>query len=153
MWYYKVLTAIDIMERAGKVDMHNWQGRQDGSRAFNGQIKSNEKEHHACGNTGCLAGYIAISPEFKKDGGYVDFGLDGAPSIMGDAGYRRTGAGAIAEWMGIGRFNSDALCGLGESWLFYGCSTTNITKEMVLAKLYALRDWGEDSEQFMAKVA
>lgn len=55
--------AIAVMQRAGKVDMRAWQDfatRQD--------IRHTEKELHACGNSACFAGWLAVSPEFQAAG-------------------------------------------------------------------------------------
>lgn len=76
--------AIAVMRRAGKVDMRTWQS---------GQVKSSESRIHACGNTACFAGWLAVSPEFINSGGWLS-PLSGAPGFN-----ERLGAHAVIEWL------------------------------------------------------
>lgn len=77
--------AIAIMRRAGKVDM---QWFQDGITCFT------EEDMHTCGTAACFAGWVAVSPEFKADGGVV---LGGGTPLFGG----KTESDAIAAWLGI----------------------------------------------------
>lgn len=80
--------AINIMKRAGAVDMSFWQGE-----AFEG-CATTESELHSCGNSACFAGWVAVSPEFQEAGG-AHLPNSGAPIFDGYTGYY-----AIAEWLG-----------------------------------------------------
>lgn len=53
-----------------------------------------EKEAHECGTSACLAGWIALSPEWQKDGGRV--AESGLP-ILGTL----TAEEALAKWWGV----------------------------------------------------
>lgn len=82
--------AIAIMKRAGEVGMCNWQRLPRGAVAA-----PCEEMMHEYRTAACFAGWVAVSPEFKSDGGSVDPN-SGAP-VLG----RRWGEGAVAEWLGI----------------------------------------------------
>ena len=47
--------AIEIMKQARNLDMTNWRS---------GKPVESIEELHACGNTACFAGYLALSPEW-----------------------------------------------------------------------------------------
>lgn len=83
-----VLKAIAIMKRAKNLEMLAFQSRAHG-RGFVGT----EEELHMCGNTACFAGYIAISKEFKEDGGEC---RDGSPFFNGELEEE-----AIRQWLDI----------------------------------------------------
>ena len=72
-------------------DMINWQNEPHGHII---QVAQTESELHACGNTACFAGHLALSPEFQKAGGSV--GKMGAPVFNG-VRY----AEAVAEYFDI----------------------------------------------------
>lgn len=76
--------AINVMKRAGKVDMRTWQS---------GKVKSSESRIHACGTAACFAGWLAISPEFRNSGGWMS-PLSGAPAY-GEI----LGAPAVIGWL------------------------------------------------------
>lgn len=80
--------AIAIMERAGTVDMSYWQDVRGDSAI------DNEKQLHTCGTSACFAGWVAVSPEFQRDGGQVSSA--GAPIFD----YLQ-GSMAIARWLDI----------------------------------------------------
>lgn len=79
--------AINIMKRAGTIDMTTWQGGDEVGCA------ATEAELHSCGNSACFAGWVAIAPEFKKVGG-KHLSNSGAPIFDGYTGYY-----AISEWL------------------------------------------------------
>ena len=76
----RIQAAIAMMKRdiARYFDMTNWQNEPHGHII---QIAQTESELHACGNTACFAGYLALSPEFQKAGGSVS--KIGAPVFNG----------------------------------------------------------------------
>lgn len=75
----RVQQAINVMERAGVVNMLSWQHSK-----YKDGICSSESELHQCGNTACFAGWLAISPEFRETGGKV--GHIGEPVYNGQYG-------------------------------------------------------------------
>lgn len=97
--------AIAVMKRAGKVDMRAWQDfamRQD--------IRHTEKELHACGNTACFAGWLAVSPEFQAAGG-------GLVENTGMPEYRQLrGSAAVIGWLEAEGPKAQALNLLIEGW-------------------------------------
>ncbi len=103
--------AIAIMERVpqGRLRMTAW---QCGDHGWDTLPVRTEEELHACGNKACFAGYVAISPEWKADGGEVC--ANGAPVILTKE-YPPppirvlTGTHAIAYWLDISRDLAAAL--------------------------------------------
>lgn len=88
-----VKVAIAIMERArGKVDMTCWQG--------SAVPAATEADLHACGNTACFAGWIAVSPEFHASGGFSDEDT-GEPRVQNAEGFYMGGVYSIADWLGV----------------------------------------------------
>lgn len=86
--------AIAIMERAKARDsvfMVTFQSPKDGIT-----FAETEEELHACGNTACFAGHIAISPEWLRTSGH--YAVDGRPRTPSSPGRPEH---AIAEWLGI----------------------------------------------------
>lgn len=79
--------AINIMKRAGTIDMTTWQGGDEDGCA------TTEAELHSCGNSACFAGWVAIAPEFQEVGG-KHLSNSGAPIFDGYTGHY-----AIAEWL------------------------------------------------------
>lgn len=86
----RVQLAINVMERAGKVDMGVWQSDVLFHRA---KAKTTEEEIHACGSAACFAGWLAVSSEFQSTGGTV-CPKNGAPMYNG---YRADSA--VVAWM------------------------------------------------------
>lgn len=98
------------------------------------------EEHHSCGTICCLAGFIAISPEFQADGGYVS--STGAPRMGG----KYNAASSIASWLGIPLRQAEILCcvsGEDRNLAYKDRSVHKITWAEVSANLYALRDTGK----------
>lgn len=127
--------AIAIMERAGKVNMNKWQ---------HGQIVETEKELNICGTAACFAGWIAVSPEWKADGGTV--GFSGAP-----AKDHILGRHAIADWLEIPYELAGSIV-FGDTLLspetsrpfsvFYNKPWCNVGKVDVLNKLNEIKEKG-----------
>ena len=104
-------------------DMTNWQNEPPGHII---QVAQTESELHACGNTACFAGHLALSPEFQKAGGSVN--KMGAPVFNG-VRY----AEAVAEYFDItyklaGKFTLDYLH-------FYPVDFEDVKPEHVIEKL------------------
>ena len=72
-------------------DMANWQNKD---HSYVSRIVQTESELHACGNTACFAGHLALAPEFQKAGGSVS--KTGAPVFNG-----LLEASAVAEYFDI----------------------------------------------------
>lgn len=86
-------TMISIIRRAKKqsaINMLFWQGTQR-------DRSSTEAELHACGNTACFAGYIALSPEWKAIGGLV--GTWGTPTL--EANPSMAPDQALGQWLAV----------------------------------------------------
>jgi hypothetical protein len=110
--------AIDLMkaaEAAGTLDMTRWQDDEDDT--LNDLIGKNYaetvEEFHACGNTACLAGHIALSPVFQAIGGKVNQ-RDGSPILktVDKDGIcaRRADEHAVALFFGISVELANKLC-------------------------------------------
>lgn len=100
-------------------------------------IKSIRSIEHDCGTTHCLAGYIALSPDFKKFGGKVEF--SGVPYIE-SLGIFIGGVAAITKYFDIEEKEYNGLCcGYGRGEYYYGVShVSEITIDMVIDKLEQL---------------
>ena len=77
--------AIDLMKAAkaaGTLDMTRWQDDEDDTLIdlIGKNFAETVEEFHACGNTACLAGHIALSPVFQAIGGKVNQ-RDGSPLL------------------------------------------------------------------------
>jgi len=127
--------AINVMKRAGRVNMGVWQS--SGVRP----AIDNEKAAHRCNTAACFAGWVAVSPEFQQDGGEVTW--TGAPKIAG-----RCGSPAIAFWLGLPQGTANDLCavacdpgdeeGAQRLDLYYGKPVKYITAADVIEKLEGL---------------
>ena len=124
------------MQRAGEVNMVKWQS--------GGRLGATEEEIHICGTAACFAGWIAVSPEWKADGGTV--GYSGAPEKD-----TYLGRMSIAYWLEIPHDLAGSIV-LGDTFvqtslrrrysLFYNKSWSEVNKEDVLSKLIELREKG-----------
>jgi hypothetical protein len=61
--------TINILQRARNFDIRRFQRSRFGEVCVN-----TEEELHACGNSACIAGYVAVSPEWAEFGGKVEGG-------------------------------------------------------------------------------
>lgn len=86
----RVQQAIDIMRRAKNLSMERYQFPSGDLDRF----VYTEKELHACGNSACFAGYVALSSEFQADGGIMS--QEGAPIFN-----EKSGEDALALWLEI----------------------------------------------------
>ena len=89
----RIQYAVSMMKRVTHrhFDMANWQNKD---HSYVSRIVQTESELHACGNTACFAGHLALSPEFKKAGGLL-YGT-GAPKFN-----NFSGSFAVAEYFDI----------------------------------------------------
>jgi hypothetical protein len=110
--------AIDLMktaETAGTLDMNIWQNDEDDTvyDLIGKDYAETVKELHACGNTACLAGHIALSPVFQAIGGKVNQ-RDGSPILktVDKDGIcaRRADEHAVALFFGISVELANKLC-------------------------------------------
>jgi len=72
----------------------NMTGWQNKDHSYVSRIAQTESELHACGNTACFGGLLALSPEFQDAGGLIS--ETGAP-IFNDL----LEASAVAEYFDI----------------------------------------------------
>lgn len=139
--------AIAIMERAkasNGVSMRRWQE----TKGIHVLPVKTEEELHACGNKACLAGWIAVSPEWKAFGGES---LDGEPVLHGEP-YAN---GALGKWWEV----SSALTGgliypdpclnyvydTEDAHPIYGKPWGDIKADDVIRILQELREIGEQA--------
>lgn len=130
--------AIAVMERVkargDRFDLCTWREHVPG---FDPQ---SEQELHTCGTAACFAGWVAVSPEFRADGGSAC--TEGTPKFPTNTHVARGGT-AIAHWLDIPISEAENLCGLYDSERVYGVEMEDeVTVDHVLAALYRLRDTG-----------
>ena len=115
-------------------DMTNWQKDPHGHII---QIAQTESELHACGNTACFAGHLALSPEFKKAGGSVS--KIGGPVFNG-----LLETSAVAEYFGIPYELARGLTLPGRD--FYPVRFEDVKPEHVIKKLEMILNGYKGSE-------
>jgi len=121
-----VQKAIDIMKRAGKIDMRVWQEKN-----LDGKYVKTEEELNSCGTAACFAGWISVSEEWKSDGGFT--GKQGAPCIITENDGEIHNSMAIAYWLDITLDNSNKLLyGLKN---FYKMPIECVRKEDIIDRL------------------
>lgn len=74
------------IKKFGSINMGEWQAGQGGG-------VSSIEEFHSCGNVACIAGHMAVLPEFQASGGES---VGGIP-VFG----RNQGEEALEVWLGI----------------------------------------------------
>ena len=109
-------------------DMANWQNKD---HSYVSRIVQTESELHACGNTACFAGHLALSPEFQDAGGSVS--KIGAPMFNG-VRY----AEAVAEYFDIPYELAGNLTLPGGD--FYPVKFRDVKPEHVIEKLEMILD-------------
>lgn len=132
--------TINLMEQLhaqkAKLDMSRFQKRTQ----LGLPLKTKLKEAVECGTACCLAGYIAVSPRWKEQGGEV--GMEGCPAYYPkELKKGRRGIYLAGKWLGLA--DDDEIEGLfanGEnsSVRYYGHYREDITYPMVIAKLKAI---------------
>lgn len=91
--------CIELMRNAKNLNMLNWQGVGNTNSPIIKDHVLSIDDLHACGNTACFAGYVALSPKFQNESGYIECG--GMPVFRDNTFTIWSGAGAIAAWLGI----------------------------------------------------
>lgn len=136
--------TIDIMKRAMAANSLCMYYFQNGETT-----EVSEKSMHACGNTACLAGHIAVSPEFKAIGGIV--GDDGSP-LHPDSIYTDHAPESMGLWFGVSDelaryfiYNYAPCTADGEPHILYGVNWGNVTPTHVIAALEWLLTVGEEA--------
>ena len=131
---------IDVMKRVRdnnrSFNICRWQGKSVGN------ITSIEKEDEMCGTAACVGGWLAVSPEFKKLGGFA--GPFGTPIYKG-----RNSEGAIISFLDCDYKTACLITGVGsflDRGLFYG--TTHPDASIVVDRLEKLyREYSESASQ------
>ena len=140
-----VRTAVAIMRRAALhncIDMvrYQWGDIPEDGRRY---VAETEEQLHACGNTACFAGYVAVSPEWKAAGGYMYH--NGEPKLPGGPNKEDMWAlPAIAAWLGVDVYLAERLvlgdityggAGEGNYSVFYGKRWGEVDAHDVIEKL------------------
>lgn len=144
-----VKKAIGIMSRAraDHFNMSRWQTR---GYSHDMDIAITEDALHTCGNQACFAGYVALAPEFRVDGGTVDDRI-GSPIIMiGKALF--SGAAAISVWLDISSDLAGKICMDGNQTDLYGKHHQSVTPQDVITVLERLLN-GKYGRQESALIA
>ncbi|MNY11691.1 hypothetical protein D3C86_1447330 [compost metagenome] len=145
------------MERVPSVYMRHWQQHMEFTSTTKDLVLTEEDmlaSNHVCGNSACFAGWIALSPEFRADGGTV--ASTGAPYFNGLLPIHcYSGWEAISKWLGLEsdagrRFVKNLVLGDCECRddldhyvdysNFYNKPWADVDKEDVLMKLRILRE-------------
>ena len=131
----RLKTLIDVMQRVvdknKPFDMQTWQDMDDVL-----QKASTEEELHTCGTTACIAGYLAVSPEFKKAGGKVS--RIGAPIFDGVDQYR-----AIESYLECSMELAELITDPSMTDIFYDAEVRYLTPKIVVSRLNGLLELGE----------
>jgi len=132
-----VQLAINIVARNQKynqkLDMSHWQNSADDD-----YVQTTESGVHHCGTPCCMAGFIAVSPEFQACGGRV--GRWGQP-VLNEC----VEAYAIAEWFNMLEVDARALTCVGQYQKipeYKDKGLSDITFDDVISVLKRLRDTG-----------
>ncbi|QBP37289.1 hypothetical protein TF_48 [Pseudomonas phage vB_PaeP_TF17] len=124
-----VKLAIQVMERATRLNMSCWQSLPNGSEIYEENctaLVNSISELHNCGNTACFAGYLAIS-------GIPGWSIvDGIPRYENTAGLSESDY-AVQEFLEIS--GKLARCLVYGSYDFYPIAFHNVTPEHVIEKL------------------
>jgi hypothetical protein len=154
--------AINIMQRASTVNMLSFQTRSLESARIDRAVVFTEEDLHACGNSACFAGWIAVSPEWKEAGGECT--VFGSPLFPDSENVkaRVNSSNAIAEWLGVNIRTADLFIFgdilaiplatndlLQSVSIFYDKEWRSVGGEEVIAKLSLLKELGE--HEFIVK--
>jgi hypothetical protein len=129
-----IRTTIDILKRAQAFNINNFQRSADQVDERSGfKYAETEADLHKCGNTACIAGYIAISPEWAAQGGWAELGTPVCLNSKGNEGgalesmsefwdISESAAESIIYGTGYGRFIAENMLVAPKLWSY-------ITKE------------------------
>ena len=118
--------CIKVMQRVVDnkyaFDLGDWQQGE--------HTKTSEKELHKCGSAACFAGWLAVSPEFRRSGGTLSQ-YHGIPRFKG-----RGGDGAINSYLNLSAYNRLGPCIVfSDSELYESIDKNKIQPRSVLARL------------------
>ena len=116
----RVQQCIEMMKKAKNLNMCYF---QQGER-----IAKSTRQLHACGNTACFAGYLAIAPFFRAAGG-SQLPESGMPYFN-----NRSGGCALAEFLDISSDLADNLVFDSDNF-YYPTNFADLKPEHVIAKL------------------
>lgn len=139
--------AIAVMERARdrlSLKMCDWQAPRDGEYDVNHVVKT-EKELHACGNTACFAGHMAVSPEWLEDP-LNEMTVNGMPvrTIDGD---KFLADEALADWFEVSYDTTESFVYANDVEGYnpvYNKEWSDVDAGDVIYALQLLRDMGEE---------
>jgi len=112
---------LKIHETGDKFDLSQWKKPDDSNTTYSSM--------HKCGTSACFGGWLAVSPDFKKEGGEADIG--GCPIFDNHEGYE-----ALNSYFGF-----DEISNLADPWqafVVYGKSSIYVTALDVAEKLLEL---------------
>lgn len=146
----KIKATIAIMERAKPHDAIRMASWQEG-HIYGCPVEVSESSLHACGNKACLAGYVAVSPEWQMDGGTMH--STGEPYIASMPVEKWDAGPALAQWWGVSETVGELLVlpytdtglGDGENHVVYGKHWMDVRVDDVLRVLNELLEIGEDA--------
>lgn len=118
---------LKIHEAGDSFNLLAWRGNTSNAKTY--------PEFHKCGSSACFGGWLAVSPDFRKEGGSVDLSRDGAPKFGAFTGFNAMTAYFECE------DDDDFIYGLafpGRSHDFYRKSAIKVTALDVAEKLLEL---------------
>ncbi len=144
----KLKTLIAIMTRVRdehrEFDLNLWQEVTDNGN--DDEALETEQAVVDCGTSCCVAGWLAVSPEFASIGGKVTG--SGSPKIENRQQYL-VGSAAVAAFLESSELTAGQICGFERtedgdlvfpdvSKFYYGLATYNITPTTVVTRLTEL---------------
>lgn len=130
-----------VADRGDAIDLVTWQDPI-------ARTKHTEEEAHECGTVCCVAGWLALSPEFQAAGGRV--AGEGCPAFGTEGGFERAqyGTAAVQKFLETSTPLARVICGVhadggGVTAEFYTGEThptqsTQVDAKLVVARLTAL---------------
>jgi hypothetical protein len=136
---------INVMQRVAdrndEIDLVTWQNTDAGT-------KHTEEEAHECGTVCCVAGWLALSPEFHAAGGRA--AGEGCPVFGTEGGFERAryGTEAVQTFLETSKPLARVICGVhadgsGVTAEFYTgeshpTQSTKVDAKLVVTRLTAL---------------
>ena len=100
-----IQATIDILKQAQNFSIFQFQNPKSG------QLANTIEELHRCGNTACIAGYVALSQAWRDFGGYIH---DGTPSLSANEEDHQALKSMMAFW-GLPKHVTSAII-FGDGW-------------------------------------